>query len=211
VGELQEWVHLDAIQALVHHATAVIAAIFIFGITARLITYLIPNGYAKRIVIIVDDVILLAVFILAGWRLLEYMWVRPHLAETPYEEVSVTSPAGEGDGTEALLAECGAGAAAGDEPDRCLEKKNRQAQRALAQAAARMTEDMRALDKVGNVKIGAARNFDAAQQAFMHYRETECRWRSTSARTGAPADIYQACMASLARGRAAQIEEILGK
>jgi uncharacterized protein YecT (DUF1311 family) len=212
VGELSDWVHLDAIQALVHHATAVIAAIFIFGVTARLIAYLIPNGHAKKIVLIIDDVILLAVFALAGWRLLEYMWVRPHL-EQPLQEVRITQPAqgSAADGTEELIAQCRKLSTTVDELDRCLEEKNVEAKQALAQAVARMTLDMRALDKVGSAKIGAARSFDAAQAAFMLYREAECRWRSTAATNGASANIYRACMANLARRRAAQIEEILVK
>ncbi len=213
MGELSDWIHLDAIQALVHHATAVIAAIFLFGVTARLIAYLIPNGPAKKIVVIIDDIILLAVFALAGWRLLVYMWVRPHMEEAPREAVPITQldQRSAADGTEALIAECRALFASGDELDQCLEDKNVAAQQALAAAAARMTADMRALDKVGSAKIGAARSFDAAQQAFLQYREAECRWRGTSARNGAPANVYRACMASLARRRAAQIEEILRK
>jgi uncharacterized protein YecT (DUF1311 family) len=213
VAELSDWIHLDAIQALVHHATAVIAAIFLFGVTGRLIAYLIPNGHAKQIVIIIDDVILLAVFALAGWRLLQYMWVRPHVEDAPEEAAQVTAPAERGDTNriEALIAQCGAGPAAPDELERCLEDKNAAAQKSLAAAAARMTTEMRALDRVGSGKIGANRTFDAAQQAFAQYREAECRWRSRSARNGLSANIYQACMANLASRRAAQIQEILHK
>jgi hypothetical protein len=213
VGELSDWVHLDAIQALVHHATAVVVAIFLFGVTGRLIAYLIPDGHAKQIVIILDDIILLAVFALAGWRLLEYMWVRPHLEETPEEAVQITQPGQRSDagGIETLIAQCRARSASDDELERCLEDKNVAAQQALAAAAARMTAEMRALDKVGSAKIGAARTFDAAQQAFAQYREAECRWRGRSATNGASANIYQACMANLARRRTAQIEEILRK
>ena len=213
MGELTDWVHLDAIQALVHHATAVIAAIFLFGMTGRLIAYLIPNGHAKQIVIIIDDIILLAVFALAGWRLLEYMWIRPHLEDAPQEAVRIAQPdqRSDADGIEALIAQCRERSASNDELERCLEDQNVAAQQALAAAAARMTVDMRALDKVGSAKIGAARTFDAAQQAFAQYREAECRWRGRSARNSASANIYQACMANLASRRAAQIEQILRK
>ena len=85
MGELSDWIHLDAIQALIHHASAVVVAIFLFALTARLITYLIPDGHAKKLVIIIDDMILLAVFALAGYRLLNYMWVRPHMEDEPGE------------------------------------------------------------------------------------------------------------------------------
>ena len=89
MGELSDWIHLDAIQALIHHASAVVVAIFLFALTARLITYLIPDGHAKKLVIIIDDVILLAVFALAGYRLLNYMWVKPHGEGGPGEPVEI--------------------------------------------------------------------------------------------------------------------------
>ncbi len=213
LGEISDWIHLDAIQALVHHATAVITAIFLFGVTARLIAYLIPNGHAKKIVIIIDDVILLAVFALAGYRLLSYMWSRPHL-EAPLEEALQTSrpdPRHAVDGIDALIAECRSRSAADAQVHLCLKETNAQAQRAMEQMVARMALDMKALDQVGSVKVGAARSFDTAQQAFQLYRETECRWRSTAATNGAANDIYQACMASLARRRAAQVARLLRK
>lgn len=213
LGEITDWIHLDAIQALVHHATAVITAIFLFGVTARLIAYLIPDGHAKKIVIIIDDVILLSVFALAGYRLLNYMWVRPHMEAPPEQALQRSEPDQRraADGIDALIAECRAPAAADDDVHRCLKEKNVQAQQALERTAARMAADMKALDKAGSAKVGAARSFDTAQQAFQLYRETECRWRSVAARNGAAEDIYQACMASLARRRAAQIAWLLRK
>jgi uncharacterized protein YecT (DUF1311 family) len=213
LGGLNDWVHLDAIQALVHHATAVIAAIFLFGVTGRLIAYLIPNGHAKHIVIIIDDVILLAVFALAGYRLLHYMWFRPHMEEPIESAAQITQPAhrSTADAAQQLIARCGKLSAAEDQVAQCLERKNVEAKQALAEAAARMTADMQALDKAGSAKIGAVRSFDAAQAAFMLYREAECRWLSMSANHDASDNIYRACMASLAGQRAAQIDEILRK
>jgi uncharacterized protein YecT (DUF1311 family) len=192
VGELHEWVHLDAIQALVHHATAVVTAIFLFAVTARLITYLIPDGFAKKIVIIIDDAILLAVFALAGYRLLNYMWVRPHMESTP-EEMAEVQPASAPDrepvasDTSAALAQCRALGKTSDELRQCLEEKSLRAQKALEQASAKMLTDMKALDKVGSAKIGARKSFEAAQQAFLQYREAECRWLGTTA-AGASAE-----------------------
>jgi uncharacterized protein YecT (DUF1311 family) len=209
MDNLSHWIHVDAIQALVHHASAVITAIFIFAITARLIGYLIPNGHAKKLVMIIDDVVLLAVFGLAGWRLLNYMWIRPHLEDT-VEAVQLIPPGTNiAGGAEDLIADCRkAGSPAGDLLP-CLKQKKVQADQAMAGAAARMSTDMRALDKVGSIKIGAARSFDAAQATFLLYREAECRWLSTAARDGDPDGQYQACMAALARKRATQIEQLL--
>jgi uncharacterized protein YecT (DUF1311 family) len=213
VAELNEWVHIDAIQALVHHATAVITAIFLFGVTGRLIAYLIPDGHAKKIVMILDDVILLAVFALAGYRLVSYMWERPHL-ETAAENVR-TGPSGvasDHDATKNLIAECRLVATAADfDLDQCLKQKNAEAQQRLEQSATRMTAEMRALDKVGSASVGAAHGFGMAQQAFMLYREAECRWRSTAVGSEAAEDTYEACMADLARRRTAQIQDLLQK
>jgi uncharacterized protein YecT (DUF1311 family) len=215
VGELSDWVHLDAIQALIHHATAVVTAIFVFALTARLITYLIPNGHAKKIVIIIDDIILLAVFVLAGYRLLSYLWVRPHLESEPEQAVEVAQPRsqpnreGVASDTSATLAQCRALAKTRDELRQCLEQKSARALKALEQASAAMVTDMKALDKVGSAKIGARKSFEAAQQAFLQYREAECRWRATTAPAPGAEEVYQACMADLASARAARIEAIL--
>jgi uncharacterized protein YecT (DUF1311 family) len=212
VGELHEWVHLDAIQALVHHATAVVTAIFLFAVTARLITYLIPDGYAKKIVIIIDDVILLAVFALAGYRLLNYMWVRPQMESTPEEMAEVSQAASSApdhkraaSDTSAALAQCRAVGKTSEGLRQCLEEKSARAQKALEQASAKMLTDMKALDKVGSAKIGARKSFEAAQQAFLQYREAECRWLGTTAAGAGAEEVYQACMADLASARAARI------
>jgi uncharacterized protein YecT (DUF1311 family) len=213
LGGLNDWIHLDAIQALVHHATAVVTAIFLFAVTARLISYLVPDGHAKQIVIIIDDIILLAVFALAGWRLLEYMWVRPHLEGTAEQVVQLAPPGPDNiaDSLEDLIAGCKKLSDTEDELDQCLKRTDVQAKQELDAAAARVTLDMQALDQAGGDKSGVVHSFEAAQSAFVLYREAECRWRRASAATGRGDDIYHACMASLARQRAAQIAEILPK
>jgi uncharacterized protein YecT (DUF1311 family) len=215
VGSVHDWIHLDAIQALVHHATAVIAAIFLFAITGRLIAFLIPDGHAKKIVMIIDDAILLAVFALAGWRLLNYMWVRPSLEENPAAEtVKAIGPKADAlaaDAIDAALAQCQAAAAASDQVESCLQGKYEAAEQALDDAGERLRQDMRALDKVGARKVGATNSFDAAQQAFRNYREAECKWRAVTASGANAAEVYQACIADLTAARAAQMEKLLKK
>jgi uncharacterized protein YecT (DUF1311 family) len=214
VGSLSDWIHLEAIQALIHHASAVIAAIFLFGVTARLIAYLIPDGYAKNLVIIIDDIILLSVFALAGWRLLVYMWVRPEWEENPARRIQVTQthPKTEVDAIDAVLAQCRAVAAkTGGQMQQCLQQKFEQAEQALGNAGVRMKAAMGALDQAGSTKTGATNSFDEAQQAFLQYREAECRWHGTAAGAGNAANFYQACVADLTAWRAAQIDQLLGK
>jgi uncharacterized protein YecT (DUF1311 family) len=204
MGSLTDWIHLEAIQALIHHASAVIAAIFLFAITARLIAYLIPDGYAKKFVIVVDDIILLAVFALGGWRLLVYMWTRPDFDEHYVQptQIAQTRPKTQSDGTDATLAQCQTVAKNRDEMDQCLQRKVDQAERALDNAGVRM----KALDKGLATKIVAANGFDDAEQAFLRYREAECRWRGSNA-----ANVYEACIAALSAQRAAEINKFLRK
>jgi hypothetical protein len=214
VGELADWIHFDAIQALVHHATAVISAIFLFGVTGRLIAYLIPNGNAKKVVIIIDDIILLAVFALAGWRLIVYMWVRPHMESAPEEMVSIAQHA-KGDvlpeDADQLIAKCRELSATPDQQHQCLKQRNIKAHKDLEAAVSRMSLNLRAQDKAGGSNNGAAKSFDMAQRAFRLYIEAECNWRSASAPDGEAGDIYQACMASLADKRVSQIQQFLRK
>lgn len=215
MAEFSDWIHLDAIQALIHHASAVVTAIFIFALTARLITYLIPDGHAKKLVIIMDDVILLAVFALAGYRLLSYMWVRPHVEAESGEPAAIAQVGPPADAASATghsgttLVECRALVGTSDELRQCLEQKLALAQQALERSSERMIADMKALDRVGSAKIGARKTFEAAQQAFLQYREAECKWRSTTA-AGATADeVYTACMADLTSARTERIQAIL--
>jgi len=215
VGELWDWIHLDAIQALIHHASAVVTAIFIFALTARLITHLIPDGHAKKLVIIIDDVILLAVFALAGYRLLNYMWVRPHMEDKPGESAEIgqlrppVDEAREASHSGTTLPECRALAKTSDELQQCLKQKLAQAQQALEQSSERMSADMKALDRVGSAKIGARKTFEAAQQAFVQYREAECKWRSTTAAGAGADEVYTACMADLTSARTERLQALL--
>lgn len=213
VGSLNDWVHLDAIQALIHHASAVIAAIFLFGITGRLIAYLIPNGHAKKIVLIIDDVILLAVFALAGWRLLVYMWVKPEFEENLAQRIHVAQSTSKtkADAIDTTLAQCEAAVKTGGQMQQCLQQKSEQADQALANASVRAKAAMGPPDQIGGTEIGAAKIFDQAQQAFVRYRQAECGWRSSMAGTENAANVYRACIADLTAWRAAQIDQQLRK
>ena len=208
MGELSEWIHLDAIQALIHHASAVVVAIFLFALTARLIAYLIPNGHAKKLVMVIDDVILLAVFVLAGYRLLNYLWIRPH-AEASLVEVGEMGQHPDASNSGTALAKCRALSGEHDELSQCLERKMAQSQQALNQSSAQMLADMKSLDKVGSAKIGARETFEAAQQAFLRYREAGCNWRRATVAAGNADDVYKTCMADLATARAEQMRRLM--
>jgi uncharacterized protein YecT (DUF1311 family) len=212
VGELSEWIHIDAIQALVHHASAVVVAIFLFALTARLITYLIPDGHAKKLVILIDDVILLSVFVLAGYRLLNYMWVRPHHGEAGLGEPMEIGEIGQDKRPDfeigKTLAQCRALFGASDELAHCLERKMAQTQQTLNESGGQMLAEIKAEDHAG-AKNEENTAFQSAQQAFLQYREAECKWRGAAAADGNAGDTYMGCMSDLAAARARQIRTLL--
>jgi hypothetical protein len=74
--ELERWINIHAIQALVHHATAMIVAIVVFSIVARLAIYLLPHNRVRRAVVIIDDIVLIGLVAWFGWQLFVYLWNR---------------------------------------------------------------------------------------------------------------------------------------
>jgi hypothetical protein len=76
VGKLEDWIHIEAIRVITHHASAVLVAIVVFGIIGRLVSHLLPEGRARKIVIVIDDVVLILVLILFAVEMLVYLWGR---------------------------------------------------------------------------------------------------------------------------------------
>ncbi len=61
---------------LVHHASAVIAAIVIFALVARLAIWLLPHGLVRKVVVVIDDVVLIGLLLYFGYEMLVYLWNR---------------------------------------------------------------------------------------------------------------------------------------
>ncbi|HZO80722.1 MAG TPA: hypothetical protein VFB33_03430 [Candidatus Binataceae bacterium] len=74
--ELERWINLHAIQALVHHATGMIVALIVFAIVARLAIYLLPHNRVRYAVVIIDDIVLIGLVAWFGWELFVYLWNR---------------------------------------------------------------------------------------------------------------------------------------
>ena len=74
--ELERWVNLHAIQALVHHASAMVVAIVVFAVVARLAIYLLPHNRVRKAVVIIDDIVLIGLVAWFGWELFVYLWNR---------------------------------------------------------------------------------------------------------------------------------------
>jgi hypothetical protein len=62
-----DWVHLEAIQLLVYHATAVITALLLSAVVGFVIQRLMREGPIKRLVIFIDEafVALVILFLVA--------------------------------------------------------------------------------------------------------------------------------------------------
>jgi hypothetical protein len=61
---------------LVHHASAVVAAIAIFAIVARLAIWLLPHGAVRKIVVIIDDTVLIGLLLYFAYDMFVYLWNR---------------------------------------------------------------------------------------------------------------------------------------
>jgi hypothetical protein len=74
--DIEQWINFDAIQLLVHHASAVVAAIVIFALVARLAIWLLPHGLVRKVVVIIDDVVLIGLLVYFGYEMFVYLWNR---------------------------------------------------------------------------------------------------------------------------------------
>jgi hypothetical protein len=74
--DIEQWINFDAIQLLIHHASAVVAAIVIFALVARLAIWLLPHGLVRKIVVIIDDIVLIGLLLYFGWEMFVYLWNR---------------------------------------------------------------------------------------------------------------------------------------
>jgi hypothetical protein len=74
--DIEQWVNFDAIQLLVHHASAVVAAIVIFALVARLAIWLLPHGLVRKIVVVIDDFVLIGLLVYFGYEMFVYLWNR---------------------------------------------------------------------------------------------------------------------------------------
>ena len=74
--DIEQWINFDAIQLLVHHASAVVAAIVIFALVARLAIWLLPHGFVRKVVVIIDDIVLIGLLVYFGYEMFVYLWNR---------------------------------------------------------------------------------------------------------------------------------------
>ncbi len=66
---LAGWIHIEAIQALVHHTSAIVTAVLLFAVVSFLTRRVMHEGIIKRAVLLVDELALLGLFIYFAYEL----------------------------------------------------------------------------------------------------------------------------------------------
>jgi len=61
----------------------VVGAIVIFAFVARLAIWLLPHGMVRKIVVIIDDIVLILLLVYFGWDMLIYLWNRRPTLQPP--------------------------------------------------------------------------------------------------------------------------------
>lgn len=160
---------------------------------------------------LIDDIVLLLVFLLAGADLVLYMWNSSH-ASASFEKTSqVDATNSFSHEMELLMAECRGSSGEAEGFEQCLDHERLEAEEMMNHSVDRMIAVSRMLDETRGASARSLNSFQAAQSAFASYREAECRWRSRLARNDFGDAIYRACIASLALERAKRIDEIVAK
>ena len=72
-GGIEDWINLEAIKTLTHHTSAVVAAVVLFSFVGFVVQYLLKDGTLKRCVLIVDEFVLLCLFVYFAYQLFIYL------------------------------------------------------------------------------------------------------------------------------------------
>jgi hypothetical protein len=73
-GELERWIHLAAIRALVFHATAVLTTLVLSAVVCFVIQRLMHEGPFKRLMILIDELLTLVLILFFVVELGVYFW-----------------------------------------------------------------------------------------------------------------------------------------
>ena len=72
-GGVEDWINIEAIQLLTHHTSAVIAAVVLFWFVGFLVQHLLHEGTLKRCVLLVDEFVLLCLFVYFAYELFIFL------------------------------------------------------------------------------------------------------------------------------------------
>jgi hypothetical protein len=70
------WINFEAIQLLTHHTSAVVAAVVLFWLVGWLVRRMLDDSIMKRAVLLIDEVVLLCIFVYFGYELLFFLYLR---------------------------------------------------------------------------------------------------------------------------------------
>ncbi len=73
---IAQWINFEAIQLLTHHTSAVVAAVVLFWLVGWLVRRLLHDGVLKRVVLLLDEVVLLCIFAYFAYELLFFLFLR---------------------------------------------------------------------------------------------------------------------------------------
>lgn len=71
--EVAEWINLSAIKLLIHHTSAVIVAVVMFWLVGFVVQRLLPEGLIRHCVLLLDEFVLLCLFIYFAYELMTYL------------------------------------------------------------------------------------------------------------------------------------------
>ncbi|HUN56677.1 MAG TPA: hypothetical protein VMU41_01060 [Candidatus Binataceae bacterium] len=73
---LSDWIHFEAIQLLVYHASAVVTALVLSALVGFVIQRLMRDGPIKRLVILIDELFVAGVILFLVAEMVLHLWRR---------------------------------------------------------------------------------------------------------------------------------------
>jgi hypothetical protein len=70
---IENWVNIKALQLLTHHTSAVLAAVVLFWFVGFIVQHLLHDGLLKRCVLVVDEFVLLCLFVYFAYELFIFL------------------------------------------------------------------------------------------------------------------------------------------
>jgi hypothetical protein len=70
------WLNVEAIRLLTHHTSVVIAAVVLFWLVGWLVRKLLEDGAMKRVVLLLDEFVLVCIFAYFAYELLFVLYLR---------------------------------------------------------------------------------------------------------------------------------------
>ncbi len=71
--QVSDWINLDAIKLLTHHTSAIIVAVVLFWFVGFVVQRLLPEGLIRQCVLLLDEFMLLCLFVYFAYELLTYL------------------------------------------------------------------------------------------------------------------------------------------